>query len=50
MFVMTLKYVSEFGFVEPFEEFREELFRITEDVTRTSPSHFPSLNISCLLN
>ncbi|EIM91310.1 glycoside hydrolase family 1 protein [Stereum hirsutum FP-91666 SS1] len=32
----TKMYVSEFGFVEPFEEFREELFRITEDVTRTN--------------
>ncbi|KAF9466011.1 glycoside hydrolase family 1 protein [Collybia nuda] len=29
-------YVSEFGFVEPFEEFRTELFRIREDVTRTN--------------
>lgn len=36
VFVMIVKYVSEFGFVEPFEEFRDELFRITEDVTRTS--------------
>jgi hypothetical protein len=30
------KYISEFGFVEPFEELRTELFRITEDATRTS--------------
>lgn len=30
------QYISEFGFVEPFEEDRTELFRITEDVTRTS--------------
>jgi len=29
-------YISEFGFVEPFEEDRTELFRITEDVTRTN--------------
>ncbi|KAJ7779243.1 glycoside hydrolase family 1 protein, partial [Mycena metata] len=29
-------YVSEFGFVEPFEELRTELFRIQEDVTRTN--------------
>ncbi|KAF9471973.1 glycoside hydrolase family 1 protein [Pholiota conissans] len=29
-------YVSEFGFVEPFEDLRTELFRITEDVTRTN--------------
>ncbi|KAJ7251123.1 glycoside hydrolase family 1 protein [Mycena haematopus] len=28
-------YVSEFGFVEPFEELRTEMFRITEDVART---------------
>ncbi|KAJ7054170.1 glycoside hydrolase superfamily [Mycena amicta] len=28
-------YISEFGFVEPFEELRTELFRITEDVART---------------
>ncbi|KAF7377506.1 Glycoside hydrolase family 1 protein [Mycena sanguinolenta] len=28
-------YVSEFGFVEPFEELRTEIFRITEDVART---------------
>ncbi|KAJ7041017.1 glycoside hydrolase superfamily [Mycena alexandri] len=29
-------YVSEFGFVEPFEELRTELFRIQEDVARTN--------------
>jgi len=29
-------YISEFGFVEPFEELRTELFRITEDVARTN--------------
>ncbi|KAJ6498574.1 glycoside hydrolase superfamily [Mycena vitilis] len=29
-------YISEFGFVEPFEELRIELFRIKEDVTRTN--------------
>ncbi|KAF8188980.1 glycoside hydrolase superfamily [Pholiota molesta] len=29
-------YISEFGFVEPFEELRTELFRITEDATRTN--------------
>ncbi|KAF8964495.1 glycoside hydrolase family 1 protein [Flammula alnicola] len=29
-------YISEFGFVEPFEELRTDLFRITEDVTRTN--------------
>ncbi|KAF9002467.1 glycoside hydrolase family 1 protein [Cyathus striatus] len=29
-------YISEFGFVEPFEGLRTELFRITEDVTRTN--------------
>ncbi|KAF8882139.1 glycoside hydrolase superfamily [Infundibulicybe gibba] len=29
-------YISEFGFVEPFESARTELFRITEDVTRTN--------------
>ncbi|KDR83279.1 hypothetical protein GALMADRAFT_152200 [Galerina marginata CBS 339.88] len=29
-------YISEFGFVEPFEEDRTELFRITEDATRTN--------------
>ncbi|KAF5310173.1 hypothetical protein D9619_010217 [Psilocybe cf. subviscida] len=29
-------YVSEFGFVEPFEELRTEMFRITEDVARTN--------------
>lgn len=29
-------YISEFGFVEPFEAQRTELFRITEDVTRTN--------------
>ncbi|TFK32364.1 glycoside hydrolase superfamily [Crucibulum laeve] len=29
-------YVSEFGFVEAFEELRTELFRIKEDVTRTN--------------
>ncbi|KAF8066627.1 glycoside hydrolase superfamily [Lyophyllum atratum] len=29
-------YISEFGFVEPFEARRTELFRITEDVTRTN--------------
>ncbi|KAF7303811.1 Glycoside hydrolase family 1 protein [Mycena indigotica] len=28
-------YISEFGFVEPFEELRTEMFRITEDVART---------------
>ncbi|KAG6856147.1 hypothetical protein H0H87_007052 [Tephrocybe sp. NHM501043] len=31
-------YISEFGFVEPFEAQRTELFRITEDVTRTRTS------------
>ncbi|KAJ7182822.1 glycoside hydrolase superfamily [Mycena crocata] len=29
-------YISEFGFVEPFEELRTELFRIREDVARTN--------------
>ncbi|RDB25895.1 Beta-glucosidase 7 [Hypsizygus marmoreus] len=29
-------YISEFGFLEPFESQRTELFRITEDVTRTN--------------
>jgi beta-glucosidase len=29
-------YISEFGFVEPFEELWTDLFRITEDVTRTN--------------
>ncbi|CAA7270536.1 unnamed protein product [Cyclocybe aegerita] len=29
-------YITEFGFVEPFEQLRTELFRITEDVTRTN--------------
>lgn len=29
-------YISEFGFVEPFENLRSPLFRITEDVTRTN--------------
>lgn len=28
-------YISEFGFVEPFEALRTEMFRITEDVART---------------
>ncbi|KXN92057.1 Beta-glucosidase 1A [Leucoagaricus sp. SymC.cos] len=29
-------YISEFGFVEAFEQLRSPLFRITEDVTRTN--------------
>ncbi|KAF9560791.1 glycoside hydrolase [Agrocybe pediades] len=29
-------FVSEFGFVEPFEELRTDLFRITQDVARTN--------------
>ncbi|KAF9044143.1 glycoside hydrolase family 1 protein [Panaeolus papilionaceus] len=29
-------YVSEFGYCEPFESMRTEVFRITEDVTRTN--------------
>jgi len=29
-------YISEFGFVEPFEQLRSPLFRITEDVDRTN--------------
>ncbi|KAJ3501125.1 hypothetical protein NLJ89_g9482 [Agrocybe chaxingu] len=29
-------YISEFGFIEPFEQLRTELFRIAEDVTRTN--------------
>ncbi|KAJ7097624.1 glycoside hydrolase superfamily [Mycena epipterygia] len=31
----TKMYISEFGFVEPFEELRTDMFRITEDVART---------------
>lgn len=34
--IPRFQYISEFGFVEPFEALRTELFRITEDVTRTS--------------
>ncbi|KAG6848242.1 hypothetical protein H0H93_002010 [Arthromyces matolae] len=34
--MVFVQYISEFGFVEPFEDQWTDLFRITEDVTRTS--------------
>ena len=33
---MTLQYISEFGFTEPFENERKTLAQIKEDVGRTS--------------
>jgi beta-glucosidase len=45
------QYISEFGFVEPFEELRSPLFRITEDVDRTSKfRHFSIVLCSLVLS
>lgn len=33
------QYISEFGFVEPFESERQQIFQITEDINRYSEHH-----------